>query len=372
MTRTSPIGTPRGPTASVDENRAWEAVLERSTSDADAFVYAVRTTGVYCRANCASRRPRRQNVTFYRTAQDAAAAGFRPCKRCRPDGTDPLGELLNRACAYLEDHLDEMVTLARLGEEVGMSPSHLQRSFKRRVGVSPREYADALRVTRLKAHLRKGGKVTRAIYDSGYGSASTAYAIGNIHLGMTPATYRAGGRGATIAFSTVECPLGRLLVARTDRGVCAVSLGDTDRELEAALRDEFPFATLERDPQRLRHECGLVAELASGGREGGDIPLDVRATEFQWRVWRALREIPRGETRSYTEVARSIGEPRGARAVARACASNPIALVVPCHRVVRADGSPAGYRWGVSRKLALIDSEADARAGAQREPARIA
>lgn len=270
---------------------------------------------------------------------------------------DPTGAAVTRACLYIEEHLDERVTLKRLGQAVGFTPTHLQRVFKQRTGVSPKEYANALRLGKLKAHLREGGSVTRAIYESGYGSSSTAYAAGEDHLGMTPATYRAGGRGARISFTIVDCAIGRLLVARTERGICGIAVGDSDAMLEEWLRTEYPLAEVEASPADVREVCERVAAIAAGEDDGEELPLDVRATAFQWRVWRALRRIPSGETRSYSEVAEMIGAPRARRAVARACATNPVALVIPCHRVVRADGSLGGYGWGPERKQVLLDSE---------------
>lgn len=250
----------------VDEELAWDAVLRRDLRFVHAFVYAVRTTGVFCRTGCASRRPRRENVRFYRTPEEAASAGFRACKRCRPNDEDPLGAAITRACLYIEEHLDEAVTLERLGQAVGISPSHLQRTFKQRTGVSPKEYADALRLARLKTHLREGGDVTRAIYDAGYASPSSAYAAGEAHLGMTPATYQAGGRGARISFAVVECALGKLLVARTERGVCAITLGDSEAALEQSLHEEFPLAEIERAPAQLVELCRQSRRRLRAGR----------------------------------------------------------------------------------------------------------
>jgi AraC family transcriptional regulator, regulatory protein of adaptative response / methylated-DNA-[protein]-cysteine methyltransferase len=264
------------------------------------------------------------------------------------------------ACRYLEANCQRRVTLAELGREVGMSPTHLQRVFKRVVGATPREYAAARRSARLREELRDGTAGTRAAFDAGFQSVSAAYATSEAFLGMTPATYARGGAGTTIRYALADTDLGRLLVATTPRGVCSIALGDSDSELEELLRREYHQARVVRDDTGLAELCAALATLAAG--RGGDVPeiaLDVRATEFQWRVWRALRAIPRGATRSYSEVAAAIGTPSATRAVARACATNPVALVVPCHRVVRADGDRGGYRWGVARKRRLLLREAD-------------
>jgi AraC family transcriptional regulator of adaptative response/methylated-DNA-[protein]-cysteine methyltransferase len=271
---------------------------------------------------------------------------------------DAVAELVTSACLHIEQHLDEPVTLERLGHAVGASPFHLQRVFKQRTGVSPREYREALRVRALKELLHEGEGVTRAAYEAGFGSLSAAYEAGGSHLGMTPATYGKGGHGATISCSTVDSRLGKLLVAQTERGVCAVTLGDSTAALERALRQEFPRAEIGPSTERTRALCQrLAAWAAHPATTTLNLPLDVRATAFQWRVWRALRAIPPGQAFSYGEVAAAIGQPTAARAVASACASNPVALVIPCHRVVRADGTPGGYRWGVERKQQLLAAE---------------
>jgi AraC family transcriptional regulator, regulatory protein of adaptative response / methylated-DNA-[protein]-cysteine methyltransferase len=263
------------------------------------------------------------------------------------------------ACRHLEANCERRVTLAELGRQVGMSPTHLQRVFKRVVGATPREYAAARRTARLREELRDGTAGTRAAFDAGFQSVSAAYATSEAFLGMTPATYARGGAGTTIRYALADTDLGRLLVATTPRGVCSIALGDSDDELEQILRREYHRATVVRDDAGLGELCAALATLAAGRGEAPEIALDVRATEFQWQVWRALRAIPRGATRSYKEVAAAIGRPSATRAVARACATNPVALVVPCHRVVRADGDRGGYRWGASRKRRLLLREAD-------------
>lgn len=349
-----------------DPDAAWRAVEARDMAADGRFFFAVRTTGVYCRPSCPARRPRRENVTFYATPGEAEAAGFRPCKRCRPQSAhaSPAVQRVELAVEYLDEHLDDAVTLDELGREVGMSPTHLQRTFKRYLGVSPKEYVRARRLERLKSRLQEGDSVLRATFEAGYGAGSRAYDPASAPLGMTPATYRAGGRGMHVRYAFADSPLGRLLVGATERGVAAVMLGDSDAELERSLRDEYPNATLEPSREGLRDWTETVVRSLDGPHDALDLPLDVQATAFQWRVWTALRAIPRGETRSYGEVAEAIGAPRATRAVARACATNPVALTVPCHRVVRKDGGMGGYRWGEARKRRLLARERRAAASA--------
>lgn len=344
----------------VDPEQAWEAVVHHDRRFDGRFVYAVRTTGVYCRPSCASRRPNRRNVHFFAGPADAEAEGFRACRRCRPRTIateDADLRAVRLASRTLDARLDAPPTLAELGTEVGLSPWHLQRVFKRVVGVSPREWVEARRVERLRSGLREGHTVSRAVYAAGYGSGRPVYERGRSPLGMTPATYRRGGRGLAIRYAVVASPLGRLLVAATDRGVCSVRLGDNDATLESGLRAEFPHATLAADPDGLGSWVHEIVRHLDGQTPRVDVPIDVRATAFQWQVWNALRAIPAGQTRSYAQVARAVGAPRGARAVAQACATNPVALVVPCHRVVRGDGDPGGYRWGAERKVLLLEQE---------------
>jgi len=347
------------PAAPLDPGRAWRAVVARDASSDGRFVFAVSTTGVYCRPSCAARRPRRENVSFFASSDQAEAAGFRACLRCRPSSAEPPASVraVQRAVAFLETNADASVPLSVLARAAGLSPFHLQRVFKKLVGVTPKRYADARRADRLKALLKGGSGVASASFDAGYGSSSRAYAHADRHLGMTPARYRRGGEGLHIRYSTVPTPLGRLLVAATERGVCAVTLGDSERALEAGLRREYPQALLEKAPGELAGWSALIAGSLAESVDLSAIPLDLRATTFQRRVWEALRAIPRGETRSYAEVAASIGRPTAVRAVANACAHNPAALVVPCHRIVRTDGGLGGWRWGVTRKQELLERE---------------
>jgi AraC family transcriptional regulator, regulatory protein of adaptative response / methylated-DNA-[protein]-cysteine methyltransferase len=350
----------------IDETSAWSAVLARDARMDGRFVYAVASTGVYCRPSCPSRRPRRDGVRFFPEPGEAERAGFRACRRCRPgDGAaSPATRAVERACAFLDEHLEEPVTLEELGRVAGFSPHHLQRIFKRLTGVSPREYAAARRMERLKDRLREGDDVTSATYEAGFGSASRVYERSDARLGMTPGAYRRGGAGQRVRWGTTDSPLGRALVAVTGRGVCAILLGETDQELEAALRRELPRAELERageEDSTLRETLDPILRQVVRHLEGSEphlaLPLDVRATAFQERVWKALQEIPAGETRTYGQVAAAVGRPGAARAVGRACASNPVALAIPCHRVVRGDGEPGGWRWGPERKRRLLSRE---------------
>lgn len=344
---------------SANEQARWQAVLSRDAQFDGAFVFAVRSTGIYCRPSCPSRRPKRQYVTFFPLPEAAEVAGFRSCLRCRPreTATSPAVETVRRACRYIQEQASEPLTLQTLAVRVGMSPYHLQRVFKRIVGVSPREYRDAIRVDQFKERVKKGESVTSALYESGYGSSSRLYENSNDRLGMTPAVYRRGGRGVSISYTIAGCALGRLLVAATRKGLCAVRLGDSDKELEAALRAEYSEAEMKRDDQFLGEWVGALVDHLGGKHPRLELPLDVQATAFQLSVWQKLREIPYGSTRSYSEVAEAIGRPSAVRAVARACATNPVALVIPCHRVVREDKSLGGYRWGIERKKALLDRE---------------
>jgi len=337
----------------------WNAVLARNREADGLFVYAVSSTGVYCRPSCPSRRPRRERVSFFASPASAAAAGFRACRRCHPDASqmaDPWVDKIRRACVYLANVAGHP-SLATLAARLGGSPYHVQRNFKRLVGVTPREYAEACRLKTVKRRLQRGNGVTGAMLDAGYGSSSRFYERAVPKLGMAPSVYQRGGAGMTIRYAVVDSPLGRLLVAATPRGVCAVSMGQGDEELAAALTREYPAASIAKDAGGLtRWSREIVAHLE--GREPRlDLPLDVRATAFQWQVWQALASIPYGETRTYGDIAAAIGRPRAVRAVARACATNPVALAIPCHRVVPAAGGTGGYRWGIARKQAILGRE---------------
>jgi AraC family transcriptional regulator of adaptative response/methylated-DNA-[protein]-cysteine methyltransferase len=343
--------------AAMDDGRRWQAVLARDRRMDGAFVFGVRSTHIYCRPSCPSRRPRRERVVFFPVPEAAENQGFRACRRCRPQeaaASDPEVAWARRLCR--EIGAAGSVRLEALARKAGMSPHHLQRTFKRVVGISPREYAEALRLRAVKARLKRGDAVTEALYEAGFGSSSRLYESADARLGMTPATYRRGGRGMRIQYTIAGSPLGRLLVGATERGVSAVYLHDDDRALESALREEYPAAEIGRDDARGPWVEAILAHL-SGRRPHLDLPVDVQATAFQWQVWEALRRIPYGETRTYAEVARALGRPRATRAVARACATNRVALVIPCHRVVGKGGALTGYRWGAERKRALLERE---------------
>jgi len=342
---------------SENQDRRWQAVLARDASRDGVFVFAVTSTGVYCRPSCPSRRPRRDRVRFFSRPDEAERAGFRACLRCRPRDPDSRTRTVESICQFLREHTEEPATLSALGERFGMNPFHLQRVFKSVVGVSPREYADAIRMKSFRSHLRSGRSVTDAIYESGFGSSSRLYERSGPQLGMTPATYRRGGKGMFIRYTTLDSPVGRMLMAATDHGVCAISFADSDGVLLEGLRREFPDAKLRRGDVVLRRWVRALLEQLHGQHPLPQLPLDVRATAFQRCVWEHLRSIPYGTTRSYGEVARAIGSASGARAVARACASNPVAVAIPCHRVVRGTGDLGGYRWGIKRKKALLALE---------------
>jgi AraC family transcriptional regulator, regulatory protein of adaptative response / methylated-DNA-[protein]-cysteine methyltransferase len=341
------------------EDRNWEAVVARDASQDGKFVFAVSTTGVYCRPSCAARRPRRENVQFFSRPELAEQAGYRACLRCRPkalSGNTPA-DIVKAICRFVEQHLDEPLTLARLGKQFGQSPFHLQRRFKAVLGITPREYADACRLRRLKHNLQAGASVTTAMYDAGYGSSSRLYERTASQLGMTPDKYRRGAIAAAIRYACADSPLGRMLVAATDRGICSIQFARSDEELLEGLKREFPFAQRKADDGRLKPWVAALLRHMRGRNLDSCLPLDIRATTFQRRVWAYLQSIPFGATRSYSAVAKAIGQPTARRAVARACAKNPVAIEIPCHRVVREDGSTGGYRWGIGRKKALLQME---------------
>jgi AraC family transcriptional regulator of adaptative response/methylated-DNA-[protein]-cysteine methyltransferase len=345
MTETTPYSNP--------EDR-WRAVLERDRAADGAFYIAVRSTRVYCRPSCPSRRPRRENVSFFDTAETARAAGYRACLRCHPDGVSAEQRLV-AAVASLIESAETAPTLEQLARATGVSPAHLQRTFKRATGLSPRQYAASLRGGRFRERLRGAATVTEAVYDAGFGSSRAAYEEARGLLAMRPSAYRRGGRGERIVYAYTDGPAGPMLVAATALGVCAVYLG-AGGGLLSHLSAEFPHAALQHDPSAMAPHLEAVRAGLSGGAASG-VPLDERGTAFQRLVWEALRAIPRGETRTYSEIAAAIGRPGAARAVARACATNPLALLTPCHRVVRRDGGLGGYRWGIERKQALLQRE---------------
>jgi AraC family transcriptional regulator, regulatory protein of adaptative response / methylated-DNA-[protein]-cysteine methyltransferase len=337
----------------------WKVVIARDASRDGEFVFAVSSTGVYCRPSCAARRPRRENVQFYLTPDQAERAGYRACLRCRPRSAsgNSSADSVKAICRFIEQHLDEPLTLNRLGKEFHQSPFHLQRRFKAVLGITPREYADSCRLRLLKRNLQAGDSVTRAMYEAGYGSSSRLYERTASQLGMTPDKYRRGAIAAVIRYTCTDSPLGRMLIAATERGICAIQFARTDGELNEGLKREFPFATRKVDNGGLRSWADALIEQMRGGDMDSSLPLDIRATAFQRRVWTYLQSIPFGSTQSYSEVAKGIGRPTAVRAVARACATNPVAVAIPCHRVVREDGNMGGYRWGIERKKALLALE---------------
>lgn len=346
-----------------NEDALWNAVAARNPSWDGVFVYAVRSTGIYCRPICPSRRPRRAVVSFFAAPDAAERAGFRPCRRCRPAAQDPSSvvDRVRRACAVIASQQDGPIRLDRLAKTVGGSAHHLLRMFKRTLGITPREYAEACRLGWLRTELRGGGGVAAATYAAGYGSGSRVYERSRSTLGMTPAAYARGGEGEHVEYVTTASSIGRLLVAATPKGVCAVKIGDSDARLERELKLEYPAAAVSRGGGRLAEWVDRIIGSLQPSAPDPRLPTDVRATAFQRRVWRELQRIPRGRTRSYAEVAARIGQPAAARAVAGACASNPVALVVPCHRVVQQDGGLGGYHWGVARKRRLLDAERQGR-----------
>ena len=353
---------------SIDSEQAWRQVQTRDTAADGHFVYAVASTGIFCRPSCPSRRPARANVRFFADPDAAIAAGYRACRRCHPAGVHAEAEMVRRLCGYLERHHDRMVTLQQLGRMANLSPFTVQRMFERVLGVSPRHYQIDLRAARLREELAGGRSVTEATYEAGFSSSSRMYQSAETRLGMLPERFRKGGAGETIRCLVTGCALGQVLVAATARGVCAVTLGDDAATLEQELRQRFPAATITLatlDDPALGQAAQAVLSRMTEHPVALDLPLDLRTTAFEQRVWRALQAIPRGETRSYSQLAAELGTPRAVRAVARACARNPLAVVVPCHRVIGKDGKLTGYRWGSERRRALLTLE---QADAQQKP----
>lgn len=337
----------------------WQAVLRRDPAMDGEFFYAVRSTGVFCRPTCPSRRPARSQVLFFSSAEEAQQAGFRPCRRCRPLEAAP--DVICAACRYLDRNLARKVSLVELAQTAGLSPFHLQRKFKAALGVTPREYANARRWERLKAEMKNGERVASAIYGAGYGSSSRVYETAAARLGMTPGEYRSGASSVQIRYVIESSPIGLMLVAATSAGVCSIQFGDSEPALIRALEAEYPKAQIRRDELLLEPWIQPLRAYLRGENVRLDLPLDIRATAFQWRVWKYLQQIPYGETRSYSEVARGIGAPNSVRAVAHACASNRAAVAIPCHRVTPARGGLGGYKWGAHRKKRLLALESPER-----------
>jgi AraC family transcriptional regulator of adaptative response/methylated-DNA-[protein]-cysteine methyltransferase len=348
--------------AATERDPRWAAVLARDASADGRFVYSVATTGVYCRPSCGSRRARPENVRFHADNAAAERAGFRPCKRCQPD-TAALAEQhaarVTQACRRIESD-ETLPTLEQLAHEAGLSPFHFHRVFKRITGLTPKAYATAHRAKKLRARLDDGARVTEAIYDAGYNSNARFYAESDRVLGMTPSTYRAGGARQPIRFALAQCSLGSILVAQSERGVCAILMGDDPETLLHDLQDRFPRAELIGGDAEFEATAACVIASVEAPNLGLDLPLDIRGTAFQQRVWRELQRIPAGSTASYAEIAQRIGAPKSVRAVAQACAANALAVAIPCHRVVKSDGALSGYRWGIERKRALLEREGHA------------
>jgi AraC family transcriptional regulator, regulatory protein of adaptative response / methylated-DNA-[protein]-cysteine methyltransferase len=343
----------------LNDERCWEAVCAHDAAQDGQWFYSVKTTGVYCRPGCASRQPLRKNVAFYETTEAAEVAGFRPCKRCRPNERSQAGRhvaAVERACALIRSS-DTLPSLDELASAAGISRYHFHRVFKQITGATPREWGKAHRLDRFAARLDAGDNVAEAVYAAGFGASSRAYEAAPEGLGMTPAARRHGGRGETIRFTTVKTAIGWALVAATGRGICMTALGDEKAPLEAELRRRFPAALIWPADDKLRHWAERIVQFVTDPAEQLDLPLDIRGTAFQARVWRALQRVPPGKTATYSEIAAALGQPRAVRAVAAACAANKLALLVPCHRIVRRDGDLAGYRWGIERKRALLAAE---------------
>lgn len=346
----------------MNHEQCWQSVVARDPAADGEFFVAVKTTGVYCRPSCKSRMPKRENVTFFKLPVQAEDAGFRPCKRCRPREvalTDPRAVMVESVCAYIHAHMDDTdrLALSEIGAAVGYEAGYVASVFKSVMGMTPRQYIDAQRMDNFKTLLRDGVRVSDAVYAAGYGSSSRVYERSDSALGMTPAAYRKGGAGVQIAYTAAESPFGVLLIGVTERGICHVGLYDSVEAAAAGIHAEFPNAEIGRGDTVLAPMVQRILDHIEFGAAIHDLPLDIQATAFQQRVWAALREIPRGETRTYTEVAESLGQPNAVRAVAAACANNRVALVVPCHRVVGKNGSLTGYKWGVERKRRLLDAE---------------
>ena len=338
-------------------NQKWSLVLARDGRADGRFVYAVRSTGVFCRPSCPSRRPRLENVEFFDTPALAQQAGYRACRRCSPTERNLQAQKIEAACRYIDDNLDITLSLTTISRHVDVSPFHFQRLFKRILGISPRQYQQARRAGKFRQALLSEGRVTDAIYQAGYSSSSRAYESIPAQIGMTPSAFRRKGEGVEIRYTVLATELGKMLIATTERGVCAVRFGESEAALVRELKQEFGSAEINRDDQRLEQVAAQVKQLLSGSAATANIPIDIQGTAFQQLVWETLRKIPAGETRSYAQVAASIGRPKAVRAVANACGSNPVAVVVPCHRVVHKNGGMSGYRWGVKRKKMLLEKE---------------
>jgi AraC family transcriptional regulator of adaptative response/methylated-DNA-[protein]-cysteine methyltransferase len=344
----------------LDEEQCWQAVSVRDRSADGAFVFAVQSTGIYCRPSCPARRPQRKQVTFFAQPHLAEAAGFRPCRRCHPQENTPPApqrDLVEQIARYIETHLQTSLRLSDLSQRFHLSPSHLQRTFRRIMRMTPRQYRDYCRLRSFQERLHAGATVTNALYEAGYQSSSSVYERAHAQLGMTPAAYQHRGKGVRIDYAVVDTPLGPALIAATQRGIVTVRFGPSETALHAELAHDYAEAELARNAEGLRPWIALLRESLHGQSTQRTVPLDVQASAFQWKVWEALQAIPAGQTRSYRQIAHAIGQPTAARAVARACATNPVAVFVPCHRVIRENGQTGGYRWGREQKERLLALE---------------
>jgi AraC family transcriptional regulator of adaptative response/methylated-DNA-[protein]-cysteine methyltransferase len=343
---------------SLTEDDKWVVALSRNGDFDGAFVFAVRSTGVYCRPSCPAKRPNRKQVIFFSGFEEAERSGFRSCRRCHPrEVTSPRTELIGSICDFIETNLEKKLTLSAISAHAGISPFHLQRTFKRAVGISPRQYIEARRLEKMKSSLRNGKTVTRALYDAGFNSRSRIYGKVQNKLGVSAGIYRRGGTGMRIEYAITSCPTGRLLIGAIDSGICAVCLGESDHAVEAAITRDYPFAVITRNDNDLTPWIECFRKYFKGEDFCRDLPIDVQATSFQWRVWKQIQAVPRGSTTTYGNIARAIGMPDSFRAVARACAANPVSLIIACHRVIGQDGSLRGYRWGKNRKRELLSLE---------------
>jgi AraC family transcriptional regulator of adaptative response/methylated-DNA-[protein]-cysteine methyltransferase len=341
------------------DTEKWKAVVERDESKDGLFVFGVRSTTIYCKPSCPARHPNLEQVVFFSHPDEAERSGFRACKRCRPQEarTSARAELIQRTCAYIQANLDEKLTLENLSRQAGLSPFHFQRTFKKILGISPRQYVEARRLERVKRSLTNGETVTNSLYDAGFTSKSRLYEKTLPQFGVRPGLFRRGGEGLRILYTIVDSRIGRVLLAATDGGACAVCMGASDEAVEAALREDYYAADLRRDDAGMKEWTEALASYFNGHEFPKNLPLDVQATAFQWRVWKEIQSIPYGQTATYSNIAKSLGLPQATRAVARACATNPVPIVIPCHRVIGKDGSLRSYAWGVKRKKTLLSLE---------------
>jgi AraC family transcriptional regulator, regulatory protein of adaptative response / methylated-DNA-[protein]-cysteine methyltransferase len=337
----------------------WKAVLARDAGKDRTFVFGVRSTGIYCKPSCPARHPHIEQVVFFIGPDDAELSGFRACKRCHPrdQGNPPRTELVQRICKYVEGNLEGKLTLASLSQEAGLSPFHFQRTFKKVLGISPRQYIEARRLERVKQSLRRGETVTDALYGAGFTSRSRLYGKSSGQLGVNPGAFRRGGEGLSIHYTIIDSPIGRLLLGATGKGICAVCIGASDEAVESALKEDYYAADLYRNDHQMMKWAEEFSKYFDGREFPRNLPIDVQATAFQWKVWQQIRSIPYGKTSTYSEIAETIGKPRAIRPVANACATNHIALLIPCHRVVGKNGDLRGYKWGLKRKQALLSLE---------------